>query len=523
MAEQLLDERSRLALLSSGDIGVRASLGAGYDSLAEAERDTLHVLGELGTSNGPTWAVAAALDVDLASAVVSVERLVESGLVDSEGAGARHRYRLHDLTRLLAHERAVRADPVDVRAERWRRVLERWRQLVSEAVQRLPVLVDVAADLPAVELAPLAPADLADVLREPAAWLAETPSTLLRHVERALDVLPATQVWPALTELWHYWRTADVINDAGPVIGQVHDACLAAGDRHGEAVTLTLDGFDPYRRRDPGAIVERLQRARELFVEVGDRIGEVRALLLLATALVRLAGQGGDGGEVTAREVAAERALAAAREAVEIADGLSLPDLRADALAVLARLALGLGRLDEAESVAEQGRSTRRGGPPPRSGWRSWTGCRAPCFGSVDRSRRPATCSSGRTGSSSASTTGGAWPRSSATWRICSTGPGSPTPQPTCCAPATSTPRRSAWTSSPRRQRSGCDSAAETSTHARTVRVNGRKRGRATITPCCAPSLLTSSSMSPSPPRSSSRSPSPRTTWTPGRSSRLSR
>lgn len=355
IADRLSDERSRLDLLSVGDLGVRASLGAAYESLAQADRATLHVIGDLGGASGPTWAVAAALSCELPEAVVRIERLAEAGLVETGGGGAHHRYRVHDLTRLLARERAAQADDDAARGTRLARVLDRWRILADRATGRLPIVVDEVGDIPAPTAAGrLGDTELDAVVGDPMTWFARTVQTMLAQVESALGVCAVERVWPALTILWRYWRTSDVLADAGPVLAEVVRRCSAAGDRRGEAVALNLSGFDPYGRADPAELRRRLHRAGELFAALGEVAGQVRALSLEAVAVDRI------------HPDDSAPALAIALRAVQLAGANGRPHVIADAVATLARLALGAGRLADAEAAVADGRAVLAGTSVPQ-------------------------------------------------------------------------------------------------------------------------------------------------------------
>ncbi|GAB1819603.1 AfsR/SARP family transcriptional regulator [Herbidospora sp. RD11066] len=100
LADRLADERRRLDELAVGDQDVRARLALGYDLLPQTARTALRRLGLLGPSFS-VGAAAAALDTDPDEA----ERILED-LVDASLVRAADTYRLHDLTRLFAWERA---------------------------------------------------------------------------------------------------------------------------------------------------------------------------------------------------------------------------------------------------------------------------------------------------------------------------------------------------------------------------------------------------------------------------------
>ena len=108
LAEALGDDRRRLDQLRIGDLGVRASIAAGYRTLAERPRRLFRRLGLLdgaGFTERTAEAVAGLAGPDFEAAL---EALVDARLVDAIGQS---RYRLPDLVRLFARERAAAEEP----------------------------------------------------------------------------------------------------------------------------------------------------------------------------------------------------------------------------------------------------------------------------------------------------------------------------------------------------------------------------------------------------------------------------
>ncbi|WP_164551900.1 NB-ARC domain-containing protein [Streptomyces sp. WAC 01529] len=113
LAELLRDERGRLDELAIGDLAVRDSLEPGYATLLEATRRAFRLVARLGTAVFSAEAAAEVLDCPVDVAEAHLEALVDASLLttapadgdDRAGGGAR--YRMHDLVRLYAWERAV--------------------------------------------------------------------------------------------------------------------------------------------------------------------------------------------------------------------------------------------------------------------------------------------------------------------------------------------------------------------------------------------------------------------------------
>jgi len=131
LAERLADERHRLDELTLGDLAVRPRLATGYRRLDPASQRLLRRLALLDSLDFGVWVAAALLDVPAAHGEEVLERLVEEQLVEVVGrqSACTLRYRLTDLVRTYARERAdVEETVVDADAAR-NRVLAGWLEL----------------------------------------------------------------------------------------------------------------------------------------------------------------------------------------------------------------------------------------------------------------------------------------------------------------------------------------------------------------------------------------------------------
>ncbi|WP_434599945.1 hypothetical protein [Streptomyces sp. A5-4] len=117
MARLLRDERHRLDKLAFGDLSVRDSIEPSYEALAQPVRRSFRLLGLLQARTFPAWAAAALLDCPVEIAEAHVDALVDIGLLTAVGADGtgRPRYRMHDLVRLYARERATAEEPAGLR------------------------------------------------------------------------------------------------------------------------------------------------------------------------------------------------------------------------------------------------------------------------------------------------------------------------------------------------------------------------------------------------------------------------
>jgi DNA-binding SARP family transcriptional activator len=113
LVERLADDATRLDELELDDLAVRPALARGYAGLdAEASR-LLRRLALLNRSEFGAWTAAALLDVPDERGDDALERLVEAQLADVAGTSpdGQLRYRLPDLVRAYAHERATELEP----------------------------------------------------------------------------------------------------------------------------------------------------------------------------------------------------------------------------------------------------------------------------------------------------------------------------------------------------------------------------------------------------------------------------
>ncbi|MEH0819246.1 MULTISPECIES: AfsR/SARP family transcriptional regulator [unclassified Micromonospora] len=278
LADRLADERRRLDELAIGDQEVRASIGLSYRGLEAGDAAVLRVLGLLGLPDFPAWVAAIALDLGEEEAEQAIERLMDAQLaefVQVDGTG-HLRYRLHDLVRLYARERAEAEHPEPELRELVSRVTTTWLWLI-DAVRR------GASTGPPPAGAGRALGDLGErVLDQPRSWFATEHDSLVRAVEvaaergldqQACDLASLLSTFPyATASRFESWT-------------RTHDVALAAarrnGNRHGEAVLLS--GFGQLRcAQDRYAeSAQYLTQALEAFREGGHRHEEALTLTAL--------------------------------------------------------------------------------------------------------------------------------------------------------------------------------------------------------------------------------------------------
>lgn len=239
------------ATLVSGDLEVRASVELSYRALDERERRGFRLLGLLGLPDFAPWLLAPVVDGSVAEAERMVDRLADAQLLDLAGVDAtgQVRYRLHDLVRLFARERAEAEDADGERTEAVRQVLGQLLALVDTASAREPSgiisLRTTLADPGRVDR------QLAEVLlRSPRAWFNAERAALVAAVELARGSGPGrSRVRPG-----NGMRVV-VVSSPQPLRGVGADAPRRAG-RH------PAHGQPPRPGRDAGRARPALPRAR---------------------------------------------------------------------------------------------------------------------------------------------------------------------------------------------------------------------------------------------------------------------
>jgi DNA-binding SARP family transcriptional activator len=385
LAGRLADQRRRMDELTAGDLAMRACFQVSFDALPSKNGNgaaPARAFRLLGVWQGPSIGLpaAAALIGEPEDPVAdALEVLVDANLLESP---APDRYRLHDLLRAYAAERAQADDPPQTVDDAVRRVLD-WYLRTADAAAGV-----VAPPRDRVPLDPAEPGcePLAFATAEQALdWCEQERTNLVAATRQAaahglhdiawklpvaatvsFDRLGYRAEWLAThrialasaRELGDWRAEAWVLNNIGTVLGQQHagdaigyfEQALAIvherGDRRDEARAVNNLAFCYLilgrHEEAVGPLLDSLQLQREL----GRRYGEAVALCNLGEAYVEL----GRYDEAIARS---QEALAIAREVDSARD-------QGYALYNLGRANLALGRLAEATDLFEQALAIHR-------------------------------------------------------------------------------------------------------------------------------------------------------------------
>ncbi|WNV86387.1 BTAD domain-containing putative transcriptional regulator [Umezawaea sp. Da 62-37] len=291
LATRLASQRHRLDELAVGDQQVRASINLSYELLPEPARAALRGLGLLGLPHFPAWVAAAALESDLDDAERVLEDLVDVSLleIDSVDPLGLMRYRLHDLVRLFALERAVEEESPEERVAVVERVLGGWIWLVGQIDETVPPV------MPSVQSTfllgrPVDPEIALRVVARPYEWFRAEEEALTAAVELAaeldLDAI-AVELATALSGS-AFGGHHRIFDDPFGSWRRTHDAALTAARRNGnvlgEATLLAGLGQLHYELDDFPQSRALLGQALSVFRSAGDVRGEATTLAALGGA-----------------------------------------------------------------------------------------------------------------------------------------------------------------------------------------------------------------------------------------------
>ncbi|GAA4014492.1 BTAD domain-containing putative transcriptional regulator [Allokutzneria multivorans] len=275
LLRRLRDERQRLDELSVGDLAVRTGLAVTYFGLDERSRRAYRLLGALGYANLPGWLAAPLLDVCEDEAENVFEQLVDAQLVDVISKPSEPpRYRVHDLVRIHARERAELEDDEEVRREAVHRAVSALLSTVESLVENLPPAVPRLCQTE-LNSAP----SKRNRTPETDTWFEQEEAALITAVERAAELDLAESAAGLAEALVFAWFAVRNRYDGWE---RTHNAALAAlrraGLRHGEAALECSLGQMYYKRDNFETAREHFRTALTLFTEAGDARGEAVAL-----------------------------------------------------------------------------------------------------------------------------------------------------------------------------------------------------------------------------------------------------
>lgn len=292
LAELLQDERRRLDQLEDHELGVRASFDVSIDDLAAGpsarEQQAAAAFALFGVPDGPDLTVEVAarlLDCDEHAATDALEDLCNLHLVESL---APRRYRLHDLLRMYARERAQASISPSRQAAVITRILDLY---ASAAWQSIELGFPKSGRLPWYrEQSPIVGGGRKyDDMGAALSWLDGQRPHLLALASQAVRTagVPVVSVVRLVIGLHTFYATRghwlDCLRIFRTALEMVDDPRAEAHIRGDLGLVL----FDLARSGagHPDDSIAELHRSRELFEAADDLVGEALALANLSHVL----------------------------------------------------------------------------------------------------------------------------------------------------------------------------------------------------------------------------------------------
>jgi tetratricopeptide (TPR) repeat protein/transcriptional regulator with XRE-family HTH domain len=290
LARRLSDRRRRLDELAIGDLAARASFDVSYAALDrpsfEGALSLKRAFRLLGLVSGPDVslpAAAALFDLCEARAELVLEALVDTHLLESHEPD---RYRMHDLIRLYAAERAAAEESEQDRAVTISRLIG-WYLVTAANTHAL--LSPQSRPIPVEELSPEPPALTFPSYQEALDWCERERANLVAGVIQAAETGLAEHAWKLSAAMLGFFNARRYLDDWTATHRAALDAAQSAGDLVGEAWMWNNLGFVYfYWEETEHKALESFERSLELRVRLGDRLGEAIALNNISGAQYRL-------------------------------------------------------------------------------------------------------------------------------------------------------------------------------------------------------------------------------------------
>lgn len=283
LTSQLRDERRRLDHLRYGSLDVKASITLSFQSLSDEAKRLYAVLGDLDPPEISRWLAAALLDGSWSRAGELLEELVEAKLIDSAGRDPHDdlRYRMHDLIRLFARERAfVDVDPAE-RAGARHRVSCALLTILETIVRHWPGLEDYEVTPRSNHIRPV-PSEHLDVIpRNPLDWFETERPVVSTIIRRACEDDPGELGWMLASAASPLFRARRYFDDWQRALEPALDQAQRAGD-HAVSEMLRRRASLLVDRREFDEALACFQEAAQLAEGTGDRHGAAVATAGLA-------------------------------------------------------------------------------------------------------------------------------------------------------------------------------------------------------------------------------------------------
>jgi DNA-binding SARP family transcriptional activator len=274
----LQDDRGKLDQFVYGQLDVRTSIALSYADLAPQVQRLLKRLGNMELPEVSVFAAAALMDTVPEQVEVLLERLFDAQLIDfaEYDPTGLPRYRLHDLVRLFATERALIEDPpADLAAARGR-VFGAWLRAGEAIHQHIygGVYKNIDGDTPRYEI----DSGLAAVLAsEPLRWFETERKNLVATVLRAAKEGRAAAAWELASLVTPLFQIRRHLDDWWAVLACAMTAARQAGDLRGQAAMQYRMGSVRADSTEFDTAWRDYQDAARIFGQLDDRHGQACA------------------------------------------------------------------------------------------------------------------------------------------------------------------------------------------------------------------------------------------------------
>jgi len=338
LADRLADQRRRMDELTAGDLAMRACFQVSFDALPHRNgtgTDPARAFRLLGVWQGPSIglpAAAALIGQPEWPVADALEVLVDAHLLESP---APDRYRLHDLLRDYAAERARADDPPQAVEDAVRRVLG-WYLRTADAATSVvaPYRDRVPLDPAEPGCEPFAFATAEQAL----AWCEQERTNLVAATRQAAAHGLHDIAWKLPVAMKVCLDRLGYRAESLAMYRIALDSARKLGDRPAEAWVLTNLGM-VFGQQRVGDAIDHFEQALAIYREIGDRRDEARAANNLAFTYVILGRY--------------EEAVAALLDALELQREVGRRYGEGVALCNLAEAYVELGRYDEAIACSQ--------------------------------------------------------------------------------------------------------------------------------------------------------------------------
>jgi DNA-binding SARP family transcriptional activator len=284
LVDRLTEERHRLDHLAHGGLAVRSSLDFSYQRLDPADRKLLRRASLLDAPDFASWIAAAVVDEVVPLVEERLDRLVAAHLVQVAGSDVvgQVRYRMHDLIRVYARERAIAEDPDAERLAAVRRGLHHWLGLATAGEEVLYGDSYQARLGHEFGRALLDQPYLNRVLADPFAWIEAERVALVAAVRQANAVGLLAECWRLAVVAINLLSDREFYDEAYAAHTVALEAATRLGDPQGLANALVAVGKAESERGNWARSRSVLERAEEMFTAQGDTLGLARCYRELA-------------------------------------------------------------------------------------------------------------------------------------------------------------------------------------------------------------------------------------------------